>query len=104
VSKTTVATHKLLASSPARLEGLEGRGRGNGSWDFTWTPAAERGVTGYRVRVTTPAGQSTVRDVGASNRPSVRLESVQPGSTISVKAVNDRGLESWDWAHFAVPR
>jgi hypothetical protein len=61
-------------------------------------------VTGYRVRVLTPEGQSSVREVGASDRPALRLDGVQPGSTVSVKALANGGLESWDWAHFEVPR
>jgi hypothetical protein len=104
VSKTTVATLMLLASSPARLVELQGQSRGGGSWDFTWAPAAERGVTRYRVAYRTANGQPAEREVAASGRPTVRLENVQPGSMVSVKAVNDRGLESWDWAHFTVPR
>jgi hypothetical protein len=104
VGKTTVATLVLLASSPARLVGLQGQERGGASWDFSWTPAAERGVTGYRVRIQPPGGQPVVREVAASARPSLRLDGAPPGSIVSVKAVNDRGLESWDWAHFSVPR
>jgi hypothetical protein len=29
---------------------------------------------------------------------------VTPGTVLSVKAVNARGLEGWDWARVTVPR
>jgi hypothetical protein len=106
VAKTTAATLMLLASSPSRLVGLEARPGGSGNVEVSWTPAPERGVDRYRVQFTNAAGQTTQREVraGAGARPSVRLEGVQPGSRVSVKAVNPQGLESWDWAHVEVPR
>jgi hypothetical protein len=36
-------------------------------------------------------------------RPRVTLPQIAPGSVVSVKAVNARGLEGWDWAKVNVP-
>jgi hypothetical protein len=101
VAKTTAATLMVLASSPSRLVGLEARPGGSGNLDLSWTAAPERGIRRYRISYTNAAGQTQQREV---QTPSVRLEGVAAGSRVSVKAVNDQGLESWDWAHVAVPR
>jgi hypothetical protein len=98
VAKTTVASIMMLASSPARLTGLEAE-RSGGAVTLRWTAAPERDVTGYRVRVTAPGGQ--VREL-TSAEPTLRLTDVAPGSEVAVKAVNARGLAGWDWARTSV--
>ena len=35
--------------------------------------------------------------------PRARLGDLPAGTEIMVKAVNERGLESWDWARAAAP-
>jgi hypothetical protein len=95
VAKTTTATLMLLASSPSRLANLKVESYQNGTAHLTWTPSPERGITSYlvswagdgkpepqQIRVTTPAA-------------SIKVD---PGTVVSVKAVNQRGLEGWDWA------
>jgi hypothetical protein len=107
VGRTTVATLMLLASSPARITDVQARPAGAaGTVDVSWNPAPERGVARYRVRWRTGAGQTTTRDVVAAGqgRMSVRLEDAAPGSPVEVKALNDRGLEGWDWARAVVSR
>ena len=50
VAKTTAATLMLLASSPSRIDGPEGRQlpeRHRGT--VSWTPSPEKGITGYIV-------------------------------------------------------
>jgi hypothetical protein len=42
------------------------------------------------------AGRVTVRTARAT------LSNLPPGSVVRVKAVNGRGLESWDWARVTV--
>jgi hypothetical protein len=84
--------------------GLEAQPRTGGALDLTWAPALERGVVRYRVRYENAAGQTVEREAPAASRPSLRLENVRAGSTVSVKAVNDRGLEGWDWAHLPLAR
>jgi hypothetical protein len=100
VAKTTAATLMLLASSPSRLTGLKVDGVANGTAKVSWTPSPEKGVTGYIVAYgpesNPEAQQLRVKTASAS------LPKVTPGTVISVKAVNSRGLEGWDWARVKV--
>ncbi|MGH7568161.1 MAG: M20/M25/M40 family metallo-hydrolase, partial [Gemmatimonadales bacterium] len=102
VSKTTVATLMLLASSPARPTGLRVAVAGRDSVAVEWQPAPERGVTGYRV-VWGPAEDLQRRTITVTEARAA-LADAGPGTVVSVKAVNGRGLESWDWARAEVPR
>lgn len=103
VGRTTAATLMLLASSSSRLTDVQQRAEA-GAVEVSWPPAPERGVVRYRVRWRTEAGQTLIREVpaGGQGRISLRLEGVAQGSTVEVKAVNDRGLEGWDWARAVV--
>ncbi len=92
-SKTTVATIMLLASSPSRLTNLKIDSYANGTVKLSWTPSPEKGVTGYIVAH--GASHITVTE------PKAVLQ-VPAGTTVSVKAVNARGLESWDAAKIQV--
>lgn len=96
VSKTTVGTLMMLASSPARLKDLTVVSRNGDNVEVSWSAARESDVTGYVVAygpVDNPLRES-VQVSGTSTR--VRAT---PGTVVSVKAINRRGLQSWDWAH-----
>ncbi len=95
VAKTTVASIMMLASSPARVSGLQ-LARAGGTVSVQWTPSPERDVTGYVVRVT-PPGAAEGREQRTSGA-TLSLANVAPGSEIAVKAINARGLMGWDWA------
>ena len=114
-SRTTVATLMLLASSPSRIKDLRVTRYAGRTAELTWTPGPEKGITGYVVTVTPPAVQvrtpmpatAEPRDRQPTQRmtvtgPSATVHNVEPGSVISVKAVNARGLEGWDWARIEV--
>ena len=90
-SRTTVATIMLLASSPSRLTGLAATGQ-----SATWTAAREKGVARYLVRWG-PA-EEPMRHSATVTATSATLAGARPGWRVAVKAVNDRGLEGWDWA------
>jgi hypothetical protein len=99
VAKTTAATLMLLASSPSRVTGLRVDGYQNGAAELSWTASPEKGITGYLV------------EWGASGKPESQQLRVTkpaatvkapPGTVVSVKAVNQRGLEGWDWARTVV--
>jgi hypothetical protein len=94
VSKTTIGTLMLLSSSPARLKDVTVQ-RSGGTATVTWTAAAEKGVTGYVV-AWGPAG-----DPLRNTRQVSEARAVIPAAeddVVAVKAVNSRGLHSWDWA------
>ena len=96
VSKTTAATLMLLASSPSRLKDLKAERSANGSATVSWTPSPEQGVTGYIVAYG-PASNPEAEQMRVTT-PSATIPTIAPASTISVKAVNAKGLEGWDWA------
>jgi Tol biopolymer transport system component len=99
-SKTTIATLMLLASSPSRLTGLTVDAYAGQTATLSWTASPERGVTSYVV-ATGPASDSLRRRVTVTE-PRATLAQVAPGTIVSVKAVNARGLEGWDWARVTV--
>ena len=101
VSRTTAASIMLLASSPARPTGLELVRRDGDRVEIRWTAAPERDHARYSVRVTAP-GATTARTVTVTT-PRVTLTNVAPGSEIGVRAVNARGLQSWDEARMIAP-
>jgi hypothetical protein len=99
-TRTTVATVVLLASSPSRLTGLAVALRAGRGAELRWDASPEKGVRSYRVAYG-PA-EDPLRTVVTVARPSVRLADVPAGTVVSVKAVNARGLEGWDWARVIV--
>ncbi len=95
VAKTTAATLMLMASSPSRLTGLTAARQQNGSVNVTWTPSPEKGVTAYLV-AWGPRDKPEAQQIRVT-KPAATIKAA-PGAVIAVKAVNDRGLEGWDWA------
>ncbi len=94
-AKTTTASVMILASSPGRLAGLRARRDGRAAV-VEWTPSPESGVRQYVVAYG-PADEPMRHRVTVTDARA-RIENVSPGWAIAVKAVNDRGLEGWDWA------
>ena len=101
VSKTTVASIMLLASSPSRLTELAAERRDD-TVELTWTPALETGVTSYIVAYGPQA--DPMRHMETVSEPRATLTGVGPVTAIGVKAVNERGMEGWDWARVVVGR
>ena len=83
-----------LASSPSRLTNLSARRNGS-SVELTWTPAPESAVTSYLVAYGPPDDPLRTRVTVKTPRATLTAPA---GTQVSVKAVNGRGLESWDWA------
>ncbi|MGH7536771.1 MAG: M20/M25/M40 family metallo-hydrolase, partial [Gemmatimonadales bacterium] len=101
VSKTTIASIMLMASSPARLNGLQATRRGDGVVDLKWEAAPERGVVSYRVRWS--GNGPTERRTLVARGSSAQAPGVPPGAELSVRAIGAGGLEGWDWARVRVP-
>jgi hypothetical protein len=100
VAKTTASTLMLLASSPSRLAGLEVKRFTGGSATVAWTPSPEHGVTGYVVAYGPPS--NPLAQQTRVTAPSAALNGVAAGTIVSVKAVNAKGLEGWDWARVTI--
>jgi len=101
VSKTTVASIMLMASSPARLNGLQATRRADGVVDLKWDAAPDRGVGTYRVRWS--GDGPTARRTLVVRGSSAQAAGVPPGAELSVRAIGVGGLEGWDWARIRVP-
>jgi hypothetical protein len=100
VSKTTAATVMLLASSPSRLKDLRIDSFKSGTASVSWTPSPEKGVTGYLVAYG-PAAKPESQQLRVV-KPPTTLTGISSGTIVSVKAVNAKGLEGWDWARVTV--
>jgi hypothetical protein len=87
----------LMASSPARLTNLKATPTGS-NVTLSWTPSSEKGVTSYSVAYG-PAASPLEHRLTTTTAEAVVPGPLAPGTVISVKAINARGLEGWDWAH-----
>jgi hypothetical protein len=96
VSRTTLASVVLMASSPSRVVELTASRATGGGVDVGWKPALERGVTTYRVRW--EDGNGATGGMRLVRGTSARLAGVPPRATVEVRAIGARGLEGWDWA------
>ena len=95
-AQTTVATLKLLASSPSRITGLLARNSEVGRVEVTWDPSPEDGVTSYEL-IYGPAREPR-RHRASTTEPRVELADAVAGDHIAVRAINRRDLHGWDWA------
>lgn len=93
-AKVTAATLMYLASSPSRLKNLSIT-RTAGGVSVTWTPSPETGVRRYVV--TYGPEHDPLRTRVTVTGPQATLPALPAGTRIGVKAVNDKGLEGWDW-------
>jgi len=96
-ARMTTASIMMLASCPSRVKDLKAASAGDGI-DLTWAPNPEKGVTGYTVAYgpeSNPMASSLTVKI-----PKARIAGIKKGEklAIAVKAVNSRGLSSWDWA------
>lgn len=94
--KATAATLMMLASSPSRLKELKVERYDGSTAELSWAASPEKAVRGYLVSY---AGVKQPIKVAT---PRVTLKNIQPGTVISVKAVNARGLEGWDWSRITI--
>ena len=97
-TKTNVASIMLLASSPARLNGLRIVSRDGNEVEVAWDPSPENSVFEYVVRWGPPGGPY---EEGVVDMARAWLD-VPGGTLVSVKAVSARGLRGWDWAHITI--
>jgi hypothetical protein len=100
VAKTTAATLMLLASSPSRLTDLEVDSFTGGTATLSWAASPEKGVTAYLV-VHGPPENPEAQQLRVTT-PRATLTGITAGTVVSVKAVNAKGLEGWDWARVVI--
>ncbi len=100
-TKTNIASIMLLASSPSRINGLYVVSRRGETVELAWEPSPETRVFEYVIRVGPAGGPYEEFVIG---EPRALLDDISGGALISVKAVSERGLRGWDWAHVTVAR
>jgi Tol biopolymer transport system component len=99
-SKVTVASIMMLASAPAPVKDLKLESTGSGAIRAAWAESLEERIAGYVVAwgpVNAPLLNTT-----RVNKPEAAIQGATPGMVVSVKAVNARGLEGWDWARAVI--
>jgi len=102
-AKSNIAAIMMVASSPAPVKDLKIAGLKTGSADVAWASSPEQEITSYVVEYgpesNPTAGRITV------NEPRARLTGflLKKGEklAVAVKAVNGRGIASWDWTRTA---
>jgi hypothetical protein len=100
VARTTAASLMLLASSPSRIADLKVEAVKGGTATVSWAPSPEKGVTGYLVSYG-PAASPHALQLRVTS-PNATIKGAAPGTVVAVKAINERGLEGWDWARVEV--
>ena len=93
-TRANVATMMLLAMAPSRVTGLSAARQGP-NVTLRWAENPEKDIRQYLVQWKDASG--TERTVRTAN-PEATVQGVPAGGTIMVKAVNQRGLDGWDWA------
>ena len=98
-AKVTAASVIAMASSPSPLKDIRAVRKGT-VVDVTWTASPESGVGGY---VVTYGSETNFQERRMTTKvPRATLTDVRSGAVVAVKAMNARGLESWDWARTIV--
>jgi hypothetical protein len=104
-AKFNIASIMMLASSPTPVQDLKVIRLKGDIAEIIWTPSPEQGIASYIVEYgpekKTSASSLTVAE------PRARLQGfhLERGEklAVSVKAVNSRGISSWDWTRTIVP-
>ena len=99
-SKVTVASIMLLASSPSPVRDLKAAGPAGGPVSVTWAASPEKSVNGYIVAW--GQADAPLRNSTRVVKPAATIPGAAPGMVVSVKAVNARGLEGWDWGSVTI--
>ncbi|MCH8548810.1 MAG: M20/M25/M40 family metallo-hydrolase [Balneolaceae bacterium] len=95
VAKSTTATLMNLANTPSKVTGLEVEERSGSRFTVSWNSSPESDITHYLVQYTDTTGSKHTEEVTGTDTTLRRADLSKP---ISVKAVNNRGMESWDAA------
>lgn len=99
VTRTTIGSIMLLASSPSRLTGLRVEKRTGTGMDLAWDAAMEGNVSEYLISYENSGGQ---RVAVTSKESLISISGLKAGSEVRVKAINDRGMKGWDWARITI--
>ncbi|MBT5872999.1 MAG: M28 family peptidase [Candidatus Latescibacteria bacterium] len=99
VTRTTIGTIMLLASSPSRLTGLQVDGQSGTGTDLKWDAAVEGNASEYLISYQNSGAE---RIALTTSEPMISISGLKPGSEVRVKAINDRDMTGWDWARITI--
>jgi Tol biopolymer transport system component len=101
-ARANTASIILLADSPARVKDLKVEKITGDAVELSWAPNPEKGVTSYTVYYG-PESSPAARTMKV-NAPKARIAGYKAGESwqVRVKAINARGLASWDWARATI--
>jgi hypothetical protein len=94
VSRSTTATLMLLSNAPSKVTGLQAESRSNRT-EVTWDESPENDIDHYLVRYTDSTGNEQTEQAASAGTSLMNVDNTRP---VSVAAVNNRGMISWDWA------
>jgi Tol biopolymer transport system component len=94
VSRSTTATLMMLANAPSKVTGLEVLDLGGNQSDVRWNASPESDIDFYVVKYTDQMGNPHEQTVSGTE---ILLNRADLSKPISVKAVNNRGIQGWDW-------
>jgi len=94
VSRSTTATLMMLANAPSKITGLDVLDLGGNQTDVTWNPSPESDIDFYIVKYTDQMGSSHEQTVQGTEATLNRADITKP---VYAVAVNERGIQGWDW-------
>lgn len=94
VSKSTTATLMMLANAPSKVRGLEVTTESNNQFRVSWNGNREADIDYYLVRYRGADGNMITEQ---SKDLSLTISSAASNPEIAVLAVNNRGIQGWDW-------
>jgi Tol biopolymer transport system component len=98
-AKYNTASIMMIASSPAPVRDLKVTVGKDGTAEASWAASPEKGIAGYLVEYG-PAGDAAKFRV-RTETPRLALQGLKLGkgekAAVAVKALDRRGIESWDW-------
>jgi len=98
-AKFNTASIMMLAASPMPIKALKVTSLKSDAAEVAWSPSPEQGIDSYIVEFGPEKNPSALSLTVAE--PQARLQGfkIKPGEklAVAVKAVNRRGISSWDW-------
>jgi Tol biopolymer transport system component len=97
VSRSTTATLMMLANAPSKVTGLEVSEGRSGRANVSWNRSPENDIDYYRIKYIDSTGTQHTEQTTGTDTTLRRADLSKP---VSVVAVNDRGIQGWDWTVF----
>jgi len=103
-AKFNIASIMMLASSPAPVKEIKITGLKDRAADVSWMPSAEKAIAFYVVEYGPEKNPTAFSTTVAEPRARLEGFKLDRGEklAVAVKAINGRGISSWDWTKTSV--